>query len=94
MSQQQQQWQASLDTAFWIIPPLGLHLLMAGAVPPPAFPQEAHQILGPGSMCPHSPLASQGLQHYLEGRGESVAPHGGREVLCVEEASGVDMDQG
>lgn len=32
----------------------------------PAPPQEAHQILGLGTMHPHSPLASQGLQNYLE----------------------------
>lgn len=32
----------------------------------PALPKEAHQVLGLGTVRPHSPLASQGFQNYLE----------------------------
>lgn len=33
---------------------------------PSCLPQKAHQVLGLGTMHPHSPLASQGFQNYLE----------------------------
>ena len=63
--------------------PPGLHLLVirsGASLPPlclspslPAPAQNAHQILGLGTLRPHSPLASQGLQHNLERAGWRVS---------------------
>lgn len=73
----------------------------------PAPPQEAHQILGLGTMRPHSPLASQGLQNYLErgrdgehgsGFWDGASPGPGREG-CVQRglwggwSSGLALEQ-
>lgn len=37
---------------------------LSASIPP--LPEEAHQVLGLGTMHLHSPLASQGFQNYLE----------------------------